>query len=98
MTKEERANQIAFAERQFEIFKMYAMRAFASATTGTCKLNNVSQGREPTVEERDAGMTVGWNPLTDEEKVQRELETMQRHIQLMSETNDAIDSLRRGEG
>lgn len=85
MTKEERDHRIAYAERQFQIAQMQAMRCHASATTGACKLRQTAQGSE-----------IGWRDHSDEEKVQNELDTMKRHIHRMDEINDTIDFLRRG--
>jgi hypothetical protein len=97
LTKEEREHRIAFAQKQFEVFKMYALYWQTMAMTGHATLRNVSQGREPTEEEKALGQSIGWREKTDVEKVEDALGCMMNHIRQMTETIEQIDRLRRGE-
>lgn len=93
MNQKEREKRLAYARNQFEISKLHAMMAFAEATTGVATMRDTAQGREPTEEERAKGVTIGWRPHTDQEKIKNSLMVMQRHIQFMSELNDTIHKL-----
>lgn len=97
MSKEERAHRIAFSERQFEVFKMRALRAQAIVLTGAYKMRESSQGREPTSEEKERGVVIGWTAHTEEQKLKIALDTMNNFIHLMDECNESIDTLRREE-
>lgn len=85
--------RIEYAKRQFEISKTYALYWQAMATTGAVTQRDSAQGREPTLEERAQGLVLGFTPDTNERKIQKALDTMQRHIQNMTELNDTIDEL-----
>jgi hypothetical protein len=97
MDEQERQCRIAYVEKQFAIRQAYVAYWGAMATTGAAKLRDISQGRKPTPEERERGITLPMRPLTDEEKVADALQTMRRQIELMSEDADILDELRRGE-
>ncbi len=53
----------------------------ASATTGHATTRNTAQGREATAEEKAAGMSLGWRPHTNEEKIGDALQTAKRHME-----------------
>jgi hypothetical protein len=89
----ENERRLAYARGQFEIAKMYAMYWQAMATTGIATMRNTAQGREPTPEEKERGIVIGWREHSDQEKIKNALETMQQHISRMTELNDYIDML-----
>lgn len=95
MDPQERQRRIAYAERQFAIHQAHVSYWSAMATTGAAKLRNISQGREPTPEEKEQGIVLPMRQLTDEEKTQQALLTMERHIRFMVDTNDYLDDLRK---
>lgn len=93
MNQKEREKRLAYARGQFEIAKLRALQWHAMATTGVATLRKLERGREATEEEKAQGLCMGWRSLTDEEKTKEALDTMQRHIEYMSELNDTINGL-----
>lgn len=88
------ANQIEYATRQFEVYKMQALYWQAMAMTGAATMRDLAQGRPATTEERAVGITIGFDELTPEQKVKEALDTMNRFIHLMRECNDTISELK----
>lgn len=80
------------AKRQFEVSKMYALYWQAVAITGAYKFQKTQRGRKVTPEEKAKGEVIGWRDLTDDEKLENTLSTMQNHIRIMSETADFIST------
>jgi hypothetical protein len=93
MSPKEREQRLAYARGQFEIAKAYVLYWQAMAMTGATTLRDTAQGREPTEEEKAQGITIGWRPHTDMEKVANALQTMERHIRRMDDLNETIYSL-----
>jgi len=93
MDEKERQKRLTYARGQFEITKLRALQWHAMATTGIATLRKLDRGREATEEEKAQGLCMGWRPLTDQEKTKEALDTMQRHIEFMSELNATINSL-----
>jgi len=80
-------------EGQIETVKLWAQYHMAMATTGAAKFRKVSQGREPTEEEKAEGRVVGWRPLEDDEKIFSSLQTAKQHIHNLTNLYDARDAI-----
>lgn len=86
-------SQLEYIRGQFQIAQMYAMYWHAMAVTGAATWRKISKGREPTDAEKASGMCIGWSELSDQEKAQEALSTMERHIHRMHELNELIHRL-----
>lgn len=85
---------LAHTEKQFVIHQTYAMYWHAQAVSGGYKFRDTARGVEATPEEKAAGVPIRFRPQTDDEKLQDALATMKRHIELMSECQDAMNDYR----
>lgn len=85
--------QIAYTRGQFEVHKAYVAYWQAMIISGAATTRNLTRGRKPTEEEKAAGQTIGWEALSDQEKIQEALQCMRRHIEYMKECNDLLSEL-----
>jgi hypothetical protein len=79
-----------YQERQYLFHHAEVLYWHVMATTGKATERQLSRGREPTEEEKSKGMVIGWEPLTDKEKIDEALKTMQRHLDMMRELGDKM--------
>lgn len=75
-----RESGLEWARMQFQRAIIYAQWWTASASNGHAVQRQISRGREPTEEERARGKVVGWNPLSDQEKIADAMSTAERHM------------------
>jgi len=94
------------AERQMIVSALRAMYQHAEVVSGAYKLRHVQVGVEPkdyekyiergliprfAVDEAERTRTIAFRDMTDEEKLQDSLDTMQRHIRFVQDCLDAAD-------
>lgn len=92
------------AERQMIVSALRAMYQHAEVVSGAYKLRHVQVGVEPksyeryieqgllsriVVDEAERTGTTAFRDMTDEEKLQDSLDTMQRHIRFVQDCMDA---------
>lgn len=80
---------------QYDMTKLFAEHWIAMATTGAAKLADTKKGREPTEEERSQGYVIGWEPLSDEEKIKKALDISLTHIHRLQELTRVIVALQK---
>ncbi len=86
-----RAETLQFMQNQFICTQMWVMYWNAMIVSGGYKLTTRARGRKNTPEEIANGDTgLKFRPLTDEEKLEEALGTLQRQINHMHELNEAI--------
>jgi len=79
-----REQAIARMDVQISVKILWAQWWLAYASTGAAARQEISRGREPTEEERAGGTTMGWRPLTDQEKIDDAFNTAKQHIHQLS--------------
>ncbi len=89
----DREIRIERVRHQMECSKLYAQLWIARATTGEATQRDIKRGREPTPEERAKGEVIGWNPLTDQEKIADALNTATAHVDNYRKAGEVLCAL-----